>query len=109
MVSNITKTETCSKRLCLAMTPTEFEMFEKARQCISEQRGRDVSQREFLVSMCQTICYTISKDEKEIDVELDRALNEIKELRARINNLIFDLQSLKDGLYGPCEDTEAEE
>lgn len=91
--------EECSKKLCIAMTPSEYKMIEDARQALIQKRGRNVTMREIFVDACRTAFYESDLSRDKL-LTLDDIMKSIAAIRSDLNNITNGVDILKEDLYG---------
>ena len=103
MGRNKSSGEIRNRQMCITMTPSEYRLIDDARKALSEQKGREISMREFFIMLCKTVCYNVTKDNNTISGELDNIISELSDIRKRTNNAIYRETELKEGLYADEE------
>lgn len=104
MGRNKSSGEVRNRQMCITMKPSEYKLIDDARQALSEQRGRDISMREFFIMLCKTVCYNVTTDKGTINGELDNIITELSDIRKLTNNAIYRANELKEGLYADNEE-----
>lgn len=99
MTRNKAGTEEVSKKLCIAITPSEYSMIEEARRAMTIQKGRNVTMRELFVTSCRVAFYDsdISKDKEYL---LEDLMRSIAIIRNNLNGMTNNIDALIGDMYG---------